>query len=288
MANNAEIAITQIDQSEQQAATGAQNRSDAQTALRILNDAAGGQTSPAGTAADRPAAAGVNGERPVAAGVSADRSVAAGVAGDRPAAAGAAAEQPNCGDQVGERVKKLESSDRSKEALKKEVPLTAFERSLVNGLSAAVDSGNLSDVRAMLNGLGRLSPETSKRVLNAFARQLEGQDRSGLTHVTWETGTNNRGESFTRLHVARNNDWSKSSGQTHVMVGSDGINSASHTKMWNSPPSSVDAGIALQNISSAIAQSQRFGERDGRRMPTEDETRRVIEDWRNRLHPGEK
>lgn len=126
-----------------------------------------------------------------------------------------------------------------------EAMLSRTERLLLNQLSGALKSGDLKSVQ---DGLATIAenPAAVKAVMTALKARLENSNP--LNSVRWETGTDNRGNNFVRLHIDQRHDASKSSGSTSVMVGSDGTHSASRTKRWDSPSTPVAPGEALADV----------------------------------------
>ncbi len=143
---------------------------------------------------------------------------------------------------------KLDMKDIYGKFEKAEPILSKTERLLLNGLQKAVDSGDVSSVQEMLGALSE-NPASLKRVMSSLQKQMESRDP--LTSVGWESGTDNNGNAFVRMHLYQRNDFSKSAGGTDVTIGSDGRNSAQYRKRWDSLPSQMDPADALQNISGA-------------------------------------
>ena len=127
-----------------------------------------------------------------------------------------------------------------------EALLSRTERLLLNSLSGALKSGDIKSVQEMLATVAESNPKAQKAIMNAIKERLEISNP--LNTVRWETGTDNNGQAFVRLHIDQRHSYSKSSGSTQVMVGSDGVHSASSTKRWDSQSNQLNPGDALQSI----------------------------------------
>lgn len=116
-----------------------------------------------------------------------------------------------------ELMKKLENFDGKK--ISPEAFLSRTERMLLNSVHDAVTSGDLKSAQEMLATIAE-NPKSVKRVMEALKDRLQGK----MTDVSWESGSDNRGNAFVRLHIAQTNPFDHST--TKVMVGSDGTHSA--------------------------------------------------------------
>ncbi|MBY0547506.1 MAG: hypothetical protein K2W95_09455 [Candidatus Obscuribacterales bacterium] len=152
---------------------------------------------------------------------------AAGIAEGVTAAARAGKEQHKPGEVTAEGIisaedkaellKKLENFDGKK--MSPEAFLSRTERMLLNSVHDAVTSGDLKSAQDMLAAVAE-NPKSVKRVMEALKERLEGK----FTSVSWESGTDNKGNAFVRLHIANSNPFDRET--TRVMVGSDGTHSA--------------------------------------------------------------
>lgn len=129
----------------------------------------------------------------------------------------------------------------------KDIPLTRTENLILRQLDGAVMNGDAKDIQEAMQALNEQSESSRNRVLNELRNNLQKRS-STLLDMNWETGTNNNGQSFTRLRLSSNNDNSKSSGSTTVTIGSDGPGAATYTDRWDSPVRHISADKALAGI----------------------------------------
>lgn len=140
--------------------------------------------------------------------------------------------------QLGEKIKVKEAKD---------IPLSRTENLILRQLDSAVMNGNAADIQEAMQALNEQSESSRNRVLNELRNNLQKRSSTFLD-MSWETGTNNNGQSFTRLRLASANDNSKSSGSTNVTIGSDGPGAATYTDRWDSPVRHISADKALAGI----------------------------------------
>jgi hypothetical protein len=124
-----------------------------------------------------------------------------------------------------------------KNQLEKFMPLTRTENLILNNLDSAIRSGKLEGVQDMLRTLAE-NPRSIDRVLSELNTRL-GKENA-LNSASWEQGRDNNGNEFVRLHLNHRDDYSKSAGGTEVTIGSDGRNSATYRKQWDSPAAQVE------------------------------------------------
>lgn len=144
----------------------------------------------------------------------------------------------------GERIENsLEQLGRKLE--NKELPLSRTERLVMNGVRDAIRSGDMSKVQDMLQALNE-NPKSVDRILGALNKEMQAENP--LNSMSWEQGKDSNGNSFVRLRLNHQNDFSKSSGSTEVTIGSDGRNSAVYTKRWDSQPIQVDPSSNMHHF----------------------------------------
>lgn len=130
------------------------------------------------------------------------------------------AEGINSVEANSELFKKFEKFEGKK--ISPEAFLSRTERMLLNSVHDAVTSGDLKSAQEMLATVAE-NPKSVKRVMDALKERLEGK----FTGVSWESGTDNKGNAFVRLHISQFSPMHRES--TRVMIGSDGTHSASVT-----------------------------------------------------------
>ncbi|MBY0547505.1 MAG: hypothetical protein K2W95_09450 [Candidatus Obscuribacterales bacterium] len=145
-------------------------------------------------------------------------------------------------------INKLEKIGSLENLKNPEALLNRTERMLLNQLHGALKAGDMKSVQEMLATIAE-NPKSVASVMNAMKARLESSNP--LNHVRWEQGKDSDGNSFVRLHIDQTHSHSKSSGSTRVMIGSDGTNTASSNKTWDSPRRNVDPAEALRDVTGA-------------------------------------
>lgn len=143
--------------------------------------------------------------------------------------------RPECEETVG-----------SDHALKPKTTSDAPVTYLANKLIEAVQSGAASTVEQVLRLIDRQS-QSSVVVLRELKEHLAKNSCTPLS-VDWETGWDANANSFTRICFTLQNDWSKGSGATKLIIGSDGTTYATFTERWNSTPIYLAPNDALSKV----------------------------------------
>ena len=117
---------------------------------------------------------------------------------------------------------------------------------LANKLLEAVQSGAASTVEQVLRLINRQS-QSGVAVLRELKENLAKHSSTPLS-VDWETGWDANANSFTRISFTLQNDWSKGSGVTKLVIGSDGTTYATFTERWNSNPIYLTPDEALSKV----------------------------------------
>lgn len=117
---------------------------------------------------------------------------------------------------------------------------------LANKLTEAVQHGTASTVEQVLRLINRQS-QSSVAVLREIKDNLSRSSSTPLS-IEWETGWDANANSFTRISFTVLNDWSKGSGATKLIIGSDGTTYATFRERWNSTPIYLSPDDALTKV----------------------------------------
>jgi len=132
-------------------------------------------------------------------------------------------------------------------ALVSEKPVQAAPTNYLTGkLLEAIQSGASSTVQQVLQLVGR-QPQSSMAALLELRESLVKGSSTPLT-VDWENGTDSNGKPFVRLCFTLKNDWSKGSGSTKLVIGSDNTTYATFVERWNSTPLYLSPDEALEKL----------------------------------------
>lgn len=143
----------------------------------------------------------------------------------------------------------IERSAEKKDSVKTvDLQLTQTERLILNRVESGVTEGSAAGIQEGLQALNEQPQESRDRVMRELAQRLQDSSDSFIG-VSWESGVKSGGQSFTRLHLNKANDNSKSSGHTTVTIGSDGPGMATiQPGRWDSARELVSADQALSTI----------------------------------------
>lgn len=164
---------------------------------------------------------------------------------------------PRLTDKIGGGFKIMESPRELTETEK------AAKSSILNSIR-----GN--DPEALKNALTTLAkqPEMTKPVLDAVKREFDYETSEHHRSISWERGTNSKGQDFVRFNVSVGS-FARGGHSTHISVCSDGTSSA--TERWAGP--SVETSSKVLDLKEAL--------RHINREPHEEE-KIPFYDWKHR------
>lgn len=137
---------------------------------------------------------------------------------------------------------KLCSNDNGMPEERSNAPATYLAAKLIE----AVQHGTASTVEQVLRLINRQSQSTVA-VLLVLKETFAKSENSPLS-IDWETGWDANANSFTRISFTLLNDWSKGSGATKLIIGSDGTTYATFSERWNATPIYLSPNDALAKV----------------------------------------
>lgn len=116
--------------------------------------------------------------------------------------------------------------------------------------SSIINSIKGNDPEALKEALTTLAkhPEMTKPVLDAVKREFEYETYDRHRSLSWERGTNDKGENFVRLNLSLGS-FARGGHSTHISIGSDGTSSA--TERWAGP--SVEESSKVLDTKKALS-----------------------------------